>query len=121
MTIGTELTVRKSVWLLNELTFGDPDLPLQVRNVVVNQVLDGGDDGEEEGEAARKLRGFVTRLTSLQASSLAEIRGAAERLDDPPRVTTVTMLDTEPRGVYGLKVLSEQLLLLEQTEVASNA
>ena len=40
VTIGTELAVRESVRLLNDLTFGDPDMPIRVRNVVVNQVLD---------------------------------------------------------------------------------
>ena len=41
MTIGTELVMHESVRLLNKLTFADPDLPLQARNVVVNHVLDG--------------------------------------------------------------------------------
>lgn len=118
VTIGTELAVRESVRLLNELTFGDPDMPIRVCNVVVNQVLHGGGSGEEEDE--QKLRGFVTRLTSSQSSSITAIQGAVDALDTPPRVTKVTMLDMEPRGVYGLKALSEQLLLSEQTEVINN-
>ena len=36
---------------------------------------------------------------------------AVNKLSDPPRIMKVTMLDVEPRGVYGLKALSEQLLL----------
>jgi anion-transporting ArsA/GET3 family ATPase len=56
VTIGTELAVRESVRLLNDLTFGDPDMPIRVRNVVVNQVLDGaggaggGDDADGDDE-----------------------------------------------------------------------
>ena len=44
VTIGTELAVRESVRLMNDLTFGDPDMPIRVRNVVVNQVLDSNDE-----------------------------------------------------------------------------
>ncbi|KAL9185912.1 hypothetical protein ACHAXT_003689 [Thalassiosira profunda] len=111
VTIPTELAVRESVRLMNDLTFGDPDMPIRVRNVVVNQVLEAGEgeDGEE------RLRGFVTRLTKSQSSSIEEIHRGVDGLNNPPRVTKVTMLDTEPRGVYGLKALSEQLLT-KQTE-----
>eukprot|EP00581_Thalassiosira_minuscula_P007825 CAMPEP_0183703134 /NCGR_PEP_ID=MMETSP0737-20130205/987_1 /TAXON_ID=385413 /ORGANISM="Thalassiosira miniscula, Strain CCMP1093" /LENGTH=864 /DNA_ID=CAMNT_0025929843 /DNA_START=6 /DNA_END=2600 /DNA_ORIENTATION=- len=116
VTIGTELAVRESARLLNDLTFGDPDMPIRVRNVVVNQVLDSSDG---DGEEAEKLQGFVTRLSNSQSSSIEEISGAVDRMDNPPRVTKVTMLDTEPRGVYGLKALSEQLLLSQQTEVTN--
>ena len=104
VTIGTELAVRESVRLMNDLTFGDPDMPIRVRNVVVNQILDGVGDADDAGGDER-LRGFVTRLTKSQSSSIEEIRGAVDELDDPPRVTKVTMLDMEPRGVYGLKAL----------------
>ncbi|KAL3806569.1 hypothetical protein ACHAXA_008698 [Cyclostephanos tholiformis] len=119
VTIGTELAVRESVRLLNDLTFGDPDMPIRVRNVVVNQVLDAAevDEGSDE-----RLRGFVTRLSASQSSSIREIHRAVDRLDDPPRVTKVTMLDVEPRGVYGLKALSEQLMLpsMEAEEVITS-
>eukprot|EP00580_Thalassiosira_gravida_P001532 CAMPEP_0201605234 /NCGR_PEP_ID=MMETSP0492-20130828/5120_1 /ASSEMBLY_ACC=CAM_ASM_000837 /TAXON_ID=420259 /ORGANISM="Thalassiosira gravida, Strain GMp14c1" /LENGTH=805 /DNA_ID=CAMNT_0048069445 /DNA_START=190 /DNA_END=2607 /DNA_ORIENTATION=+ len=115
VTIGTELAARESVRLMNDLTFGDPDAPIRVRNVVVNQVLE--DDGDDD----EKLRGFVTRLTKSQLSSIEEIHAAVDRLDNPPRVTKVTMLDMEPRGVYGLKALSEQLLTLpKQAEISSS-
>jgi hypothetical protein len=42
-------------------------------------------------------------------------------MDDPPRVTQVTMLDVEPRGVYGLKAMVGQLMLPSMTaeEVAT--
>ena len=114
VTIGTELAVRESVRLMNDLTFGDPDMPIRVRNVVVNQVLDSGnqDDTDEEGNNNNeKLQGFVTQLTKSQASSIEQIHRNVDQLANPPRVTKVTMLDTEPRGVYGLKALSEELLL----------
>jgi len=117
VTIGTELAVRESVRLLNDLTFGDPDMPIRVRNVVVNQVLDGDVGTYQEDESDERLRGFVTRLSKSQSSSIEEIHRAVDQLEDPPRVTKVTMLDTEPRGVYGLKALSEQLLSSKLTEV----
>ena len=94
VTIGTELAVRESVRLMNDLTFGDPDMPIRVRNVVVNQVLESvsnnaGDDN--------KLRGFVTRLTNSQSSSIDEIHRTVDQLDNSPRVTKVIVLDIEPR------------------------
>eukprot|EP00984_Skeletonema_dohrnii_P016454 scaffold7327_cov134-Skeletonema_dohrnii-CCMP3373.AAC.4 len=106
VTIGTELAVRESVRLLNDLTFGDPDMPIRVRNVIVNQVLEGNDgEGKEDN-----LQGFVTRLTKSQSSSIEDIRSAVEGMNDPPRVTEVSYLDMEPRGVFGLKALSEEYL-----------
>jgi len=111
VTIGTELAVRESVRLMNDLTFGDSDMPIRVRNVVVNQVLDSN-----EGEEDDKLQGFVTRLSTSQASSIQNIHRSLDQRDDPPRLTKVTMLDMEPRGVYGLKALSEQLLLSSSAE-----
>eukprot|EP00573_Skeletonema_grethae_P002075 CAMPEP_0201686454 /NCGR_PEP_ID=MMETSP0578-20130828/893_1 /ASSEMBLY_ACC=CAM_ASM_000663 /TAXON_ID=267565 /ORGANISM="Skeletonema grethea, Strain CCMP 1804" /LENGTH=827 /DNA_ID=CAMNT_0048170517 /DNA_START=56 /DNA_END=2539 /DNA_ORIENTATION=+ len=106
VTIGTELAVRESVRLLNDLTFGDPDMPIRVRNVIVNQVLEESDgEGKEEN-----LQGFVTRLTKSQSSSIEDIRMTVDAMSDPPRVTEVSYLDMEPRGVFGLKALSEEYL-----------
>lgn len=106
VTIGTELAVRESVRLLNDLTFGDPDMPIRVRNVIVNQVLENSDgEGKEEN-----LQGFVTRLTKSQSSSIEVIRRVVDGMNDPPRVTEVSYLDMEPRGVFGLKALSEEYL-----------
>ncbi|KAL7550781.1 hypothetical protein ACHAWF_013993 [Thalassiosira exigua] len=120
VTIGTELATRESARLVNDLTFGDPDMPIRVRNVVVNQVLEAvGDDGEMgREEEDEKLRGFATRLAKSQELSVAELRRNVEGIDPPPRVTEATMLDAEPRGVYGLKALSERLLA-ERTEVVA--
>jgi arsenite-transporting ATPase len=117
VTIGTELAVRESVRLLNDLTFGDPDMPIRVRNVIVNQVLENIEDcssnnnNNTEEENNNKLRGFVKRLSTSQTSSVLEMNRAVNKLREPPRIMKVTMLDVEPRGVYGLKALSEQLLL----------
>ena len=94
MTIGTELAVRESVRLMNDLTFGDPDMPIRVRNVVVNQVLDS--------EAAR----ISNTVDKLQSSLIEAIHRNVDQLENPPRVRKV-----EPRGVYGLKALSEQRLV----------
>ena len=118
VTIGTELAVRESVRLMNDLTFGDPDMPIRVRNVVVNQVLDSSSDDDSEESTNERLQGFVERLTKSQSSSIEEIHNSVDRLANPPRVTKVSMLDTEPRGVYGLKALSEQLLT-KQTEITN--
>ena len=115
VTIGTELAVRESVRLLNDLTFGDPDMPIRVRNVIVNQVLEKSDgEGKEE-----KLRGFVTRLTKSQSSSIDEIRRVVDGMNDPPRVTEVSYLDMEPRGVFGLKALSEEYLSEDKEKVTT--
>lgn len=106
VTIGTELAVRESVRLLNDLTFGDQDMPIRVRNVIVNQVLENNDgEGNED-----KLHGFVTRLTKSQTTSIEDIRRVVDGMTDPPRVTEVSYLDMEPRGVFGLKALSEEYL-----------
>jgi arsenite-transporting ATPase len=104
VTIGTELAVRESVRLLKDLTFGDPDMPIRVRNVIVNQVLEHSDDNDGNLEA------FVTRLAKSQSFSIEEIRRAVDGMSVPPRVTEVSYLDMEPRGVYGLKALSEEYL-----------
>ena len=58
----------------------------------------------------------MTRLSTSQASSIQNIHRSLDQLDNPPRLTKVTMLDMEPRGVYGLKALSEQLLLSSSAE-----
>ncbi|KAL7460867.1 hypothetical protein ACHAXS_001300 [Conticribra weissflogii] len=117
VTIGTELAVRESVRLLNDLTFGDPDTPIRVRSVVVNQVLNSDDD---ESENAEKVQGFVSRLSKSQASSVREIESIVNGMSPSPRMTKVTYLDTEPRGVYGLKALSAELLR-EKEEVGVTA
>jgi len=100
VTVPTELAVRESIRLLNDLTFEAPDMPIKVRNVVANQVLSGDVDVDN---------GFLRRAGEGEASSLAELRGAVETVTADPTITQVPYLDTEPRGVYGLKALSEEL------------
>lgn len=109
VTIPTELAVRESVRLLNDLTFEAPDMPIKVRNIIVNQVL--GDDTND-------ARNFVSHLRTSQKASINELKQAVIQLipsRQQPAITTVPYLDTEPRGVFGLKVLSEELLR-EQVE-----
>jgi anion-transporting ArsA/GET3 family ATPase len=87
------------VRLLNDLTF---EAPIKVRNVVVNQVL---------GNDTNDARSFLSHLRTSQKASIEELEKAAMQLVAPrPVITTVPYLDTEPRGVFGLKVLSEELL-----------
>jgi len=103
VTVPTELAVRESIRLMNDLTFEAPDMPIKVRNVVANQVLSGDVDGDG---------GFLRRSGEGEASSLADLRAAvdASNASPVPIITQVPYLDTEPRGVYGLKALSEELL-----------
>ena len=88
-------------------------MPIRVRNVVVNQVLDSVSNAEEDGDD--KLRGLVTRLTNSQSSLIEEIHRNVDQLENPPRVTKV-----EPRGVYGLKALSEQRLVSSKQQIRHN-
>jgi arsenite-transporting ATPase len=118
VTIATELAARESIRLLNDLTFGSPDWPIKVRNVVVNQVLD-----DDESVA----REFLSHVARSQKTSIEELERAARSLLDsrqeggarPPRITKASYLDTEPRGVYGLKILADELLLQNQPDVAT--
>jgi arsenite-transporting ATPase len=101
VTIPTELAIRESVRLLNDLTFESPDFPIKVRNIVVNQVLK--DDGSD-------INTFLTHLSSSQATSTSNLEQYLAQSADAPRITKVRYLDTEPRGVFGLKVLGEEML-----------
>jgi arsenite-transporting ATPase len=101
VTVPTELAVRESVRLLNDLTYEAPDMPIKVRNVVVNKVL--SEDGSD-------LDTFVTKIQEGQSSSMQILESAIDKMAKKPEVTKVQYLDTEPRGVFGLKVLAEELL-----------
>ena len=101
VTVPTELAVRESVRLLNDLTFEAPDMPIKVRNVVINKVL--SEDGSD-------LETFVSRMEEGQTSSIQNLQSAINRMAKQPQVTKIRYLDTEPRGVFGLKVLADELL-----------
>jgi len=105
VTVATELAVRESIRLLNDLTFEDPDMPIKVRNVVVNQIL--ADDGND-------IQDFVSHTRSAQSLSIDELQRSIEA-----DVTKVPYLDTEPRGVFGLKALAAELLREEATVSAA--
>lgn len=109
VTALTELSVRESIRLLNDLTFEAPEMPIKVRNIVANQVLneDGGD-----------VDAFLGRVKSGQETSIKDLSTAIASMDAPPGLTFVPSLDTEPRGVFGLKVLADELMkeaLVEQS------
>jgi len=104
VTVPTELAVRESVRLLNDLTFEDPDMPIKVRNIVANQVLKN--DGSD-------IETFISHLSDGQAGSIANLEQSVNSLPNPPKITKVQYLDTEPRGVFGLKVLGDALLNAE--------
>ncbi|KAG7353453.1 anion-transporting ATPase-like domain containing protein [Nitzschia inconspicua] len=101
VTVPTELAVRESTRLLNDLTFEAPDMPIKVRNVVVNQVLK--DDGSD-------AQTFLSHVHDGQMTSIEELRSATCHMSSPPCVTTVPYIDTEPRGVFGLNILADALL-----------
>lgn len=101
VTVPTELAVRESRRLLNDLTFEAPEMPIKVRNVVVNQVLSS--DGSD-------VKTFLDHVQQTEAKSTEGIEKLASSLPKPPTVTKASYLDTEPRGVFGLKVLADELL-----------
>ena len=101
VTVPTELAVRESTRLLYDLTFEAPDMPIKVRNVVANQVL--RDDGSD-------AKTYLSHVHQSQKTSISDLAATASSMDKPPRITTVPYLDTEPRGVFGLNVLAEELL-----------
>jgi arsenite/tail-anchored protein-transporting ATPase len=102
VTVPTELAVRESIRLLNDLTFEAPDMPIKVRNVIVNQVLNNNDSDAVT---------FLSHLERTQTASIVELERFTSSLAGPaPRITKVPYLDTEPRGVYGLKALAAELV-----------
>ena len=105
VTVPTELAVRESVRLLNDLTFEAPDMPIKVRNIVANQVLklDGSD-----------VSTFLSHVSDGQASSIENLEQAMQTMQNPPKITKVEYLDTEPRGIFGLKVLGDALMKDEE-------
>lgn len=107
VTVPTELAVRESVRLLNDLTFESADLPIKVRNVVANQIL--SEDGSD-------VSMFLDRVARGQRLSIEELKSAASGRSVPMEITRVPYLDTEPRGVFGLKALAEELLKEEEEE-----
>jgi arsenite-transporting ATPase len=107
VTIATELAARESIRLLNDLTFESPDWPIKVRNVVVNQVLSEDDSSAQD---------FLSHVAKSQKSSIEELERSTESL--AVRITKAPYLDTEPRGVYGLKILSDELLPQGQRDAA---
>jgi arsenite/tail-anchored protein-transporting ATPase len=105
VTVPTELAVRESVRLMNDLTFEAPDMPIKVRTIVVNQVLK--DDGSDVGT-------FFSHVSDGQAASMENLEKAVRTMQRPATITKVPYLDTEPRGVFGLKVLANALLKEEE-------
>jgi arsenite-transporting ATPase len=107
VTIATELAVRESVRLLNDLTFEAPDMPIKVRNVIVNQVLDSSAEAEDGA------RVFLSHLEASQKKAISDLERfavSASCTPSPPIITKIPYLDTEPRGVFGLKILANELL-----------
>ena len=100
VTVPTELATRETIRLLNDLTFEAPDMPIKVRNVVVNQVLKG--DGSDSKD-------FLGHVRSTQIHSIDDLSRFMSSMPRPAVLTQSNYLDTEPRGVFGLKILSDEL------------
>lgn len=101
VTVPTELAVRESSRLLNDLTFEAPDMPIKVRNVVANQVL------KSDGSDAKT---YLSHVNQGQKTSILDLNAATAKMSNAPIITTVPYLDTEPRGVFGLNILAAELL-----------
>ena len=117
VTIATELAVRESMRLLNDLTFEAPDMPIKVRNVIINQVLrhvdtDNDDNEKKDNDGTTEIQTFLSHVSTTQAKSILELEDMVSTLpmEEQPIITKVPYLDTEPRGVFGLKVLADTLL-----------
>lgn len=110
VTIPTELAVRESMRLLNDLTFESPELPIKVRNIVVNQVLDDNDDN---------IQTFLSHIGTRQQRSMEELQAFLDSLSSSGgriTLTRIPYLDTEPRGVFGLKAVAYELFKSDQEE-----
>lgn len=92
VTIATVLAVEESKRLIQKLW----DEGIWVRHVIVNQVLEEGDDGT--------IAKYLERIRKGQAR---EISFATEQIADEfgLSVSVVPRFDTEVRGVYGLEAL----------------
>jgi anion-transporting ArsA/GET3 family ATPase len=76
-------------------------MPIKVRNVVINQVL--SDDGSD-------AKTFISHVAQSQLGSIEDLERSAAAMERPPIITKVQFLDTEPRGVFGLKILADEML-----------
>jgi anion-transporting ArsA/GET3 family ATPase len=74
---------------------------IKVRNIVANQVLN--DDGSD-------VETFLQKVHDGQERSIQDLKSMISSMKNPPELTEVQYLDTEPRGVFGLKVLADALL-----------
>jgi hypothetical protein len=86
-------------------------MPIKVANIVINQVLkqDGSD-----------IKTFLSHVSDGQTTSINDLKQGLQGVPNPPQVTTVQYLDTEPRGVFGLKVLGDALLKEADTQMLAN-
>ena len=101
VTVLTELAIRETIRLLNDLTFEAPDMPIKVRNIVANQVLcEDGDD----------VDAFLGRVTKGQKLAVKDLEDSMKTSKSRANITLVPFVDTEPRGVFGLKAIASELL-----------
>jgi regulator of RNase E activity RraB len=75
-------------------------MPIKVRNVVINQVLNDGTD----------VDAFFTSVEHGQATSMNSLKIITDSMKTNPEITKVPYLDTEPRGIFGLKALAYELM-----------
>lgn len=102
VTIATELAVRESARLLNELTFAVPEMQVKVRNVIVNQVLNDDD---------ACAQAFFSHLSGAQSKAIQALESyLSSTPGETISVAKIRLLDTEPRGVFGLKAIGDELV-----------
>jgi arsenite/tail-anchored protein-transporting ATPase len=106
VTVPTELAVRESMRLLNDLTYDSPDMPIKVRNVIINQVLNDDSDNDS-------TESFLSHISVTQSDAINHLKQFVQTkaISDKNAVTLtqIPYLDVEPRGIFGLKVLAAEL------------
>jgi arsenite/tail-anchored protein-transporting ATPase len=108
VTVPTELAVRESIRLLNDLTYESPDMPIKVRNVIINQVLNDESDNDS-------TESFLSHISATQRNAIYDLQqfvqtnAASNKSPSSIVLSQIPYLDLEPRGVFGLKALASEL------------
>ena len=83
------------------MTWGAPYGAVKGVRIVCNQVL--SDDGSV-------VETFLQKVHDGQVRSIQDLKSMVALMKVPPELTQIQYLDTEPRGVFGLKILAEALM-----------
>ena len=95
VTVPTELAIRESMRLLNDLTFDE--MPIKVRNVVVNQVSDHQETaGAFLSHVAHRQQASITDLEQFSAGRLSPNLSLGPLQGLSPREEVATVAGTRP-------------------------